>query len=212
MNFEELQVIWNTQDQRPLYTIDEAVVQSELFRHRQRLRRTWFRWNIVPAYVAGGMLGVLIAGNLLLVAMSTTIAHSWRAAALSIAAGVVLVFFIITVLRDQREERRREEKSPRSVREELEHGIARLEYEIRTGGGGSAGRKAIPLFVAVSLAMWGAADVTGASLWMPASAGLMLLGVPVELWRHHRRVTRDLLPRRRSLEALRAKLTDATAS
>ena len=41
MKFEELQVIWNTQDQQPLYAIDEAVVQEGLWRQRQALRRRY---------------------------------------------------------------------------------------------------------------------------------------------------------------------------
>ena len=54
MNFEELQVIWNTQDQRPLYAIDETAVQTELWRQRQTLRRTWFRWNILLRILPAG--------------------------------------------------------------------------------------------------------------------------------------------------------------
>jgi hypothetical protein len=213
MNFEELQVIWNTQDQRPLYAIDETAVQTELWRQRQTLRRTWFRWNILPAYVAGGLLGVMIALNLLLVAIDVSSAIARRAVALWVAAGVALIYFVAATLRARQQERLREEASTGSLREELERGIARLEYEIRAGGGISAGRRAIPLFVALfvatSLAMWAVADIMDWSLWLPASVGpLMLLGLPVELWRHHRRVTRDLRPRLQSLQALRAKLTN----
>jgi len=212
MNFEELQVIWNTQDQRPLYAIDETAVQTELWRQRQTLRRTWFRWNILPAYVAGGLLGAMIALNLLLVAFDASNAIARRAVALWIAAGVALLYFVAATLRDRQQERRREEASTGSLREELERGIARLEYEIRAGGGVSGPWRAIPLFVAASLAMWAVADIMGWSLWLPASVGpLMLLGLPVELWRHHRRVTRDLRPRLQSLQALRAKLTNPAA-
>jgi hypothetical protein len=115
----------------------------------------------------------------------------------------------------RQEERRREEASTGSLREELERGIARLQYEIRAGSGISGGRRAIPLFVALfvaaSLEMWAVAEIMGWSLWLPASVGpLMLLGLPVELWRHHRRVTRDLRPRLQSLQALRAKLKNPT--
>ena len=213
MNFEELQVIWNTQDQRPLYAIDETAVQTELWRQRQTLRRTWFRWNILPAYLAGGLLGVMIALNLLLVVFDVSNAIARRAVALFVAAAVALLYFIAATLRDRQQERRREEASTGSLREELERGIARLEYEIRAGGGISAARKAIPLFVALfvaaSLTTWAVADIMSWSLWLPASVGpLMLLGLPVELWRHHRRVTRDLRPRLQSLQALRAKLTN----
>jgi len=213
MNFEELQVIWSTQDQRPLYTIDETAVRSELWRQRQALRRTWFRWNIVPAYFAGALLGVMIALNLLLaVAFDVSNPIARRVVALWVAAGVALLYFVATIVRDRQQERRREEASTGSLREELDRGIARLEYEIRAGGGISGPWRAIPLFVAASLAMWAVADIMDWSLWLPASVGpLMLLGLPVELWRHHRRVTRDLRPRLQSLQALRAKLTNPAA-
>ena len=59
------------------------------------------------------------------------------------------------------------------------------------------------------LAMWGIVDVTAASPWLLALvAGITLLGFPAELWRHRRRVNRDLVPKKQALESLLARLKD----
>jgi hypothetical protein len=201
MNFEEVRVIWNTQDQQPLFAVNETVVCQRLLRERHRLRRVWFRWNIMTAYLAAGSWGVVIA-VFLLFAMLTL-----RTAALFIASGIVMLYFLVTIVRDRQEEKRRETAPSGSLREELERGIANLDSQIQTGGGSSANKKAIPLIVSVLLASLGMREIMGSSWWLPAFvAGSLFLGFPLELLRHHRRVKRDLLPRKQTLESLRGEL------
>ena len=43
MQFEDLQVIWNSQHDRPLYGFDEAGLQQVLRGNRQRFQRFLFR-------------------------------------------------------------------------------------------------------------------------------------------------------------------------
>jgi hypothetical protein len=209
MNFEQLQVIWNSQDQRPLYAINETALHAELSRQRQTLRHTWFRWMILPAYLAAVTWGLLIGCLLVLSALDSS--FTAPDTAMLVASGGAMLYFVITVARYRRHEKRREAASGGSLREELERGIANLDYQIQSGGGSTANRKALPLFVSVLLATLVIADISGAPLLFPALVcGIVLLGFPLELWRHQRRVQRDLLPRKRTLESLLSKLSDMT--
>jgi hypothetical protein len=204
MEFEELQVIWNTQNQQPLYAINEAAVQAAMWQKRQVSRRTWFRW-----VVATGLLAAAVITGLLVLVSIDTAAFTWLIKTRLVAAGALLLGFVAILARDWLQEKRREGPFSGSLREELDRSIAHLEYQIRSGGGKTVCMMATPLCVAASLVMWALTDLTGASPWLLAVVvGAMLSGFPVEIWRHHRRVTRDLLPRMQTLESLRAKLAN----
>lgn len=207
MDFDDLQIIWNTQEQHALYTINEAAVETWLWRQRQTLRRSWFRWNILTSYIAAAAWGPAVAVSLLFFGGSVNLTR--RVVALFAAAAVALVYFLSIIVKDQQQERRRETPLVGSLREELERGIANIEYQIRAGGGSAANRKAIPLLFGSLLAMWGIVEATATSPWLVAFvAGATLLGFPVELWRHRRRVNHDLVPRKQALESLLARLKD----
>lgn len=207
MEFEELQVIWNAQNQQPLYAINEAAVQAAMWQNRQVSRRTWFRWVVATGFLAAGSLAV-VTGLSVLVSIDTA-AFTWLIKARLVAAGALLLGFVAILARDWLREKRREGPFSGSLREELDRSIAHLEYQIRSGGGKTVCMMAAPLTVAASLAMWALADLTGASPWLLAVVvGAMLSGYPMEIWRHHRRVTRDLLPRMQTLESLRTKLAN----
>jgi hypothetical protein len=207
VNFDDLQIIWNTQDQHALYTINEAAVEACLWRQRQTLRRSWFRWMILTSYMAAGLWGFVVVVSLFFLSVRGEL--TGRELALFAAAGAVLVYFLTIIVKDRQQERRREAPLVGSLREELERGIANIEYQIRAGGGSAANRKAILLLVGILLAMWGIVDATATSPWLLVLvAGTVLLGFPVELWRHRRRVNRDLVPKKQALESLLARLKD----
>jgi uncharacterized membrane protein HdeD (DUF308 family) len=207
MKFEELQMIWNIQTRQPLYAINEIALHAELLRQRQKLRRTWFRWMIAPAYLAAGTLGLLIGSLLLFFVFKASTSITGADAAMLSVSGGAMLYFMTTIVRYRRLERRREAASGGSLREELERGIANLDYQIRSGGGSSANWMALPLVLSVLLTLVVISDLMSAPLLFPVLVGgVMLLSFPVELWRHRRRVTRDLLPRKRTLESLLSRL------
>ena len=207
MEFEELEVIWNTQNQQPLYAINEAAVQAAMWQKRQVSRRTWFRSVVARGFLAAG--GVAVIPGLLVLVSIDTAAFTWLIKTRLVAAGALWLGFVATLARGWLQEKRREGPFSGSLREELDRSIAHLEYQIRSGGGKTVCMMATPLCVAVSLGMWALTDLTGASPWLLALVvGAMLSGFPVEIWRHQRRVTRDLLPRMQTLESLRTKLAN----
>jgi hypothetical protein len=212
MEFEELQVIWNTQDLQPLYMINEMAVQAAMWRQRQASRRSWFRWNIVTGCVAAGMS--VIAGLLVLRLFGDPARFTWQVNARLVVAGALLLCFVAILANAWLKEKQREGPFSGSLREELDRSIAHIEYQIRSGGGRTACMMAIPLFVGVSLVLWALDDVNviGSSPQLLVVLVLVMLsGFPVEIWRHHRRVTRDLLPRMHALESLRAKLANTSS-
>jgi hypothetical protein len=212
MNLEELQVIWNTQEQRPLFSLDEAGVLATLRRERQAARRKWYRWHILTAYVAGGAWTALVAVNLL-VALSSDANVStrmgWEAVSMLIVAAVLLAWFLFTTFRARSMEREREDTMSGSVREEVDRGIAQIEHQIRAEK--NVFRASLPMLMGVCLTVWAMTRLSGPAWPIGFVGAFVLLSIPLEIRRCRRVLTRELLPRKRTLESLRAKLTNPLA-
>ncbi len=52
MEFENLQAIWDTQNEKPVFAMQDARLLVALYQQRERSRRRAFRLHFAPMYVA----------------------------------------------------------------------------------------------------------------------------------------------------------------
>jgi hypothetical protein len=63
MEFESLQAIWDTQNDKPVFAMQDARLLVALYQQRERSRRRLFKWTFAPlyggaVYVGGPWVGV----------------------------------------------------------------------------------------------------------------------------------------------------------
>src|SRR3954463_7551453 len=61
MQFEELQAIWESQTQRPVFAVNEFGLHMELNRTRSRARRRHFWVDIFPLFIITPVFSMLLA-------------------------------------------------------------------------------------------------------------------------------------------------------
>jgi membrane protein implicated in regulation of membrane protease activity len=192
MNFEQMKVIWDSQDQRPLYAVDEAALHASVrrgsrgFRHLIELSHV----SIVATWAA--------LAALYLVAPLTEGEHLHQlgvaAILLALAAGQA-----ISMIRRRRADARFDE----SLRGDLDRAVWRIEHDIAWAR--SLRRAYVPLFlVAISIDLALRLTPGLAVVW----AGTIALVAGVS-WALDWEIRSIYLPRKRRYETIRAKLIES---
>ena len=212
MEFEDIQVVWNSQHDKPLYGVDEVGLHKILRSKSQRFRRLIY-WQRLQTYGSSLLVLVLIAAVLLVnyfgllgkVGSSRALA-GWEIVALLVAM-VAWLQFSLSVYFGQKQQKNRERSDTQSLLEDLDREIKHTTYQIRTRKNLLMGF--IPPYIGAGLFMLVVFGVTGVSRWIliPVIGGL-ILGLIIESRSQRRLVEREMVPRLRELETLREKLID----
>ncbi len=221
MEFEDLQAIWDTQSDRPVFAINDSRLAVGLYQQREKSRRRLFWLMFAPMYAIA--LGMLVGTMLLFGAFLWKSIHikkiardfpmsGWDYMAFAVATGSLLAVVTIMYSVRKKHERMQNVFAP-SLREELERGLAQLDFEERLSSTPWLLKIIGLMYVGVVLFSWETGRLNGE----PMPWNSMLLIVPCllgGLWptfyasKTAEKEKLKLLPRRRALEAMRAALEE----
>jgi hypothetical protein len=212
MDFDELKVIWDTQEEQPLYAIDEVVLNRVLSKKRRKLARLIF-WQELQTYVAAafsvGVIVLIICLDYFGVSWKT--GHQvelsrWDALALIVSAALWLRF-ACHIFNGRQKQKRLERKSAPTLLDRIDSDISQVEFQIRV-------REQIlwhylSVYAGVWLFLLVIIHITGQSVWLMAPLiAMCVVALVIETRAQRRMVDREMHPWKRELHALRAKLID----
>ena len=212
MEFEDIQVVWNSQHDKPLYGVDEVGLHKILRSKSQRFHRLIY-WQHIQTYGSSALVLVLIAAVLLVNYFgllgkvdSLRALAGWEIVALLVAM-VAWLQFSLSVYLGQKQQKSRERSDTQSLLEDLDREIKHTTYQIRTRKHILMGF--IPPYLGTGLFISIVFGVTGVSNWIlsPVIVGL-IFGLIIESRSQRRLVEREMVPRLSELETLRDKLAD----
>lgn len=220
MNFEELQLIWDSQNQEPPYVVNEARLYTLVRTRRdEERRRTALRHGLetfVNAAFGVAMLGLgvlLMWGDTAWLETSGWVLRPitpWHVAAV-FGAGLAWLFCATYMWGIRRRQLRREEHFALTIQGDLERALAHLDFQVQVA------RRIvwwglIPAWIAAGLFSWVLLDLRNTPTWgywvmalMMGVTFVMILG-----WQFYA-IRWIYRPRQRELEALRTKLTNLEA-
>ncbi|HEY4356328.1 MAG TPA: hypothetical protein VGN16_11310 [Acidobacteriaceae bacterium] len=211
MEFENLQAIWDTQLDKPVFRMNEAGLMVSLYRHRERSRRDVFWKLYVPACAALLIMLLILTGTCLLFYFKDA-SHDfpmtvWDGVAFFVGVAALGGVAAPLCLVRSRHERRQEVFAP-TIREEIDLSIEQLEFEIEVAGHWVI-RNPLLLTIGVTLVMWEMARLNGNRA--PSWDGFLAVALmPFVSWITRVAVKAGIekvtLPRKRELEQLRASL------
>jgi hypothetical protein len=213
MEFEDLQVIWNSQHDEPLYGVNEEGLHNTLRNKSKQFRRVIF-WQHLQTFCGCTIAITAIAGLLLLNAFgvlgnigSSRALYGWELAALLVAL-ICWLQFGLSVYLGNRQQKNREKHDTTSLRDDLDKEINRTKYQINTRAHIMLGFA--PPYLGSSLWIIIVFGISGISYWAMLPVVLvMATALIIESRCQQRFVEREIVPRLRELETLREKLTTA---
>ena len=207
MNLDELMSVWRSQDAAPLHDVNKTLLHQALRQDEAKLQkaRRIERW-IIYVFSAGLVAAMAVFLGMMILTRERRVMTGWDfVIGLGGAAAALLVVRAIYV--NHRAQSRREQRFGESLRDQLNRGIAQLDDQAT-----SARRTSVLVTVmiggicptAILLLGW---RINGKSI---SDDGYMLVSLIVvgfwtvasSVWDLCRSVQRDILPRKRRLEAL----------
>ena len=211
MDFEDMQVIWDSQNKQPLYGVDEAGLHTILRTKSQKFGRLIF-WQQTLSYLSSllvitSILMILLANYAgLLDGPPWAALSGWDILALLVAMSC-WVHFGVSIYFGQKRQKHRERQFTTSLRDDLDRGIEQTEYQIRTRKHLLLGF--LPPSVGVALLMFVGFRMGSVSQWLLVPVIVVLLvNLVFESRSQQRLVEREIVPRKQELETLREKLTE----
>jgi hypothetical protein len=216
MEFEDLQVIWDSQKDEPLYGVNEEGLHNTLRNNSKRFRRVIF-WQHLQTFCGctiaiTAIVGLLLlnASGLLGVIGSSRALHGWEIAA-SLLSLLCWLQFALSVYLGNRQQKIQEKHDSRSLRDDLDKDIIRTRYQIRTRSHIMLGF--VPPYFGSTLWIIVVFGVSGISPWaMVPVIVAMITALVIESRCQRRFVEQQITPRLHELETLREKLTTAPGS
>ena len=225
MEFESLQAIWDTQNDKPVFAIGDARLLVALYQQRERSRRRIFKQQFAPVYaVALMMLAVLGWGFVIFLRVASLMRRfksgfphngvamtAWDYVGFAVAAGALLAMVAILHGERKKHERAQEVFAP-SLREELDRGIAQLDFEIDLQSTPRVMKILALLSLALVVMNWEEGRTAGnATPWWSVLASFFCVFVGASVGFAKRKKTMErVLARRRALESMRAALDEDT--
>ncbi len=223
MQLEEVQAIWETQIAKPVFALNDFGLHMALYQTRDRARRRLFWGNHFPFFVGSlfllGALALIFLAFLFQAPGERFPMNAWDGLAILVGAMATLIAASSMYASRRNHEQNQNVFAP-SLRQEIERGIAQVEFEISTQTGPLVRRNAALMSLGGLGLLWGGVRLNGAplqweSLWPGETlwpvlffallvSARFLFGIPA----NRRRKEKELLPRKRALEALRAKLDE----
>ncbi len=217
MNFEDVKVIWDSQNEQPLFAVNETALHA-MVRRRNRASRRGAAWTQYREIVLGlifsllmiGTVGVITSADPAGVAGFSWIrvpASSGHVAALSIAA-VLWLYYAVYMFAARRRQLRRDESFGSSLQGDIERGLDQLEFQIRIARS-IVWWGFVPVWIACALWIVVVFHLKDVKPWAFAMSGsVMAAAFALSVWGQHHAITRRFEPRRRELLALRERLED----
>jgi hypothetical protein len=217
MEFSEMKRIWDSQNQEPLYAMNEAALHSIVQRKNEE-------WNRCQARCFALEIGVGLFCTGLILVYATVLAFgdprwlikpwktgvvptSWHYLGLFVAGGLWLYYAVYMYLARKRQ-LRRIDRFDSSLRGDLDRALSQTEFEMAMIRD-NAWLGLAPVWVASTIWMVVLFHLKGASFWTYVLLIAVAIALLVIVLARKQRLIRDrYLPRRRELESLRAKLAD----
>jgi hypothetical protein len=217
MDFEAIQVIWDSQNERPLYAMDEAALHAAVRRKSAEFDRQISRCYVAEISV-GLFCGVLMfaaAGALATGNREWLARLPWIRAAVSFqdvltlfAAGVVWLYYSIFMYFKRRRQQKRAAVFPSSLRGDLDRALAQTNSEVDTAEN-ILWWGLIPIWLAAALWVLTLFRLQAAPAWAYAVIGIiMVIALMLVLSSKHRSIQNRFQPRIRELQSMRAKLDE----
>jgi hypothetical protein len=216
MQLEELQAIWETQTERPVFSVNDFGLHLALYQVRERARRRLFWGGYFPGFVCSllGLVGLLV----LFVSFyfkdpaNDFPMNAWDGLAFLVAV-IALVLCASSMYTSQRKHEKEQSVFAPSLRQEIERGIAQIDFETSTDSSRMAWRYVALVCLAVILMSWEVGRLNGDPLpwdvlWM---TGGLVVATLVALVPASRQAVKEGLRRKRPLEELLAKLDENPA-
>jgi hypothetical protein len=216
MELEELQSIWETQTERPGFSVNDFGLHLALYQVRERARRRLYWGSSFPGFVCSllGLVGLLV----LFVVFyfkdpeNDFPMNAWDGLAF-LVAGSALVLSASSIYLSRRKHEQEQSVFAPSLRQEIERGIAQIDFEISKDTRRIAWRYAALICLAAILMNWEVGRLNGNPLpwkvlWMTVGivAATFVALVPAS-----RQAVKQGLRRKQALEGLRAKLDENPA-
>jgi hypothetical protein len=219
MEFEDLQAIWDTQNERPAFSMNDSRLAVGLYQQRDQSRRRLFRKEFAPMYVTGLFLGgvslflfvVFLVKTVSKMRLTDPQMNIWDGAAL---LGVVVgaAALVASMYAQRRKHERAQNMFAPSLREELERGISQLDFELNLHSARRVRKVMAFLAIAVTVTLWETARLNGESTpWLMLAVGLgctvpgSWLGAAAE-----KKFVERVMPRKRALESMLAGIVEDT--
>lgn len=227
MEFEEMKVVWDAQQQESLYAMDETALRARVEQSVRQFNKGIF-WRDVREIGIGLVVGALLflAGAAMLWAGPERLAvfangeldYPVLDAVCLLLGGIIWLYYALYQYWGRKRQRQLELRFDNSLRGDLERSLAQVDYQIWLSKN-VLWWGLLPVYVASGLGFVAFFDMTPTRLWsyppfgisaMPVLAVVVML---VALYFDYRCKTapikNELLPRKRDLEALREKLEDS---
>lgn len=217
MEFNELKMIWDSQNEEPLYVMNEAA----LHRVVQRRNEEWTR-RLACAFATEIMLGA-VCGSLMLICAGVLAfadpawlgtrpwmklaASRWDIFAL-IAAGGIWLYYSLYMLAARKRQERRVERFDSSLRGDLDRAVGQIDFQIALAKD-IVWWGLVPIWIASTLwvaTLFHLGNASG-STWVLMGSTVVAAFVAAVACKQ-RSITNQFEPRRRELESLRAKLIE----
>jgi hypothetical protein len=224
MEFENLQAIWDTQNDKPVFAMQDARLLVALYQQRERSRRRLFKRYFAPMYGSAllmlAVLGAVFASYLYVASLMRRykggFTHNgfgmsaWDYVGFAVAAGALLAHVVPMYLERKKHERTQEIFAP-SLREELDRGIAQLDFAMGLWSTPRVMRILTLVSVAVVMIWWESGRAAGNPTPWWAGLGALFVLVPgcMDFAVKKQKMERALA-RRRALESMRAALDEDT--
>lgn len=213
MTLDDLMAVWRSQDVAPLHGVNETLLRLALRQDQAKLQaqRRRERW-MTYVWSAGIVAGMALFLAIMIYPYDDDVLTGWDYAIPIVGAAAALLWARRVSVR-HRAQAVREQSFGESLRDQVNRQIAQLDYRATRARLASLLAYALLPIVcatAIILASWRINDrpFSDTRLWRPIVFLVCWIAVTVgaHFWWENRSVQRDLLPRKRRLEALLAEL------
>jgi hypothetical protein len=217
MEFSELKMIWDSQNQEPLYAMNEAALQGIVQRKNLEWNRCLsccFTTEITIGLVCGALMlvgaGMAIFGDTAWLAALPWIKIApsrWDILAL-LAAGGIWFYYSAYMFLARKRQQQRVEVFDSTLRGDLDRALAETDFRIAHARS-IVWWGLVPVWVATSLWLAVFYRLLAMPAWSYVFIGATMLGsFVVVVSGKQKSITNRFEPRRRELESLRTKLAD----
>jgi cytochrome bd-type quinol oxidase subunit 2 len=212
MNVDELMSVWRSQDAAPLHGVDKTLLHLALRQDEAKLQkeRRMERWI---TYVGSACLVACMAVFLFIMIYDDDPRTDWDFAIPVVGAAAALLWGGAMYV-SHRAQALREQRFGESLRDQLDRSIAQLDYQatsvVRVANVLATALPPVVCATAIILAGWRVNNEPFRTewVWIASTIFVCALGSVAGVWEQRRSLQRDLLPRKRRLEALLKELDD----
>lgn len=216
MEFKDMQAIWDMQNERPVFAINDSRLAVALYQQREHRRRRLFKLFFLPCY--GVTLAIAVANALLFLVFLAKTFYQVRPSdpPMTVWDGAALLATIsaaVAITTRLQAARRRHERTQRgfapSLREELEHGISQLEFELNLVGTAPLRNMIGLISIGTMVFVWEVARVNGLPApWLELSYCLFVFPVAWATAAAQKAASEEVMQRKRALEWMCAALVE----